>query len=394
MEGSEGRTMKRRDFVKGAAAAAGAAASVPASLLGAERDGPPGRRGEAAGAPAVHGSERVEPVVISDRTGFTSRDAGGRNAVERAFEGIAAGEDVLDALVAGVEIPELDPEETGVGYGGVPNAEGVVQLDASCSHGPTNRSGAVAALEGVKTPAKVARAVMEETDHRLLAGRGAQEFARVMGFEIHDSLNTDNSLRIWREWKRRIDPEHWLDPDRGEEAGRRAAMEMIREGLIPASTYYGTINCDAVSPGGDLAGVTTTSGLWFKIPGRVGDSPILGAGLYVDNEAGAAGSTGRGEANLANLSAFLAVENMRRGMHPKDAGMTALQRIRERTAQPRLLNERGEPAFNVRFFAVSKEGEYAGTAMYASETVEHEYAVCTEGGSRLEPLEPLLEGSP
>jgi N4-(beta-N-acetylglucosaminyl)-L-asparaginase len=247
---------------------------------------------------------------------------------------------------------------------------------------------------------------MDNTDHHLLTGAGAGQFARAMGFKIEDDLNTETSRRLWREWKRRVDPEHWLDPngkerqpkpkqekDPGLEArGLAAGRSMVRDGLIREGSFWGTINCDAIGPNGDICGVTTTSGLAWKIPGRTGDSPILGAGLYVDNEVGAAGSTGRGEANLYNLSSFLIVESMRRGMAPKDAGMEALKRIRANTIEARLLNKSGNPNFNIRFFVLNKRGEYAGVAMYrAGET---RYAVCTENGPQTLDLEPLLPGGP
>ena len=171
-----------------------------------------------------------------------------------------------------------------------------------------------------------------------------------------------------------------------------AARSMVRDGLIPEGSFWGTINCDGINAAGDICGVTTTSGLAWKIPGRVGDSPILGAGLYVDNDVGAAGSTGRGEANLYNLSSFLIVESMRRGMSPKDAGMEALRRIKTNTVERRLLNAKGNPNFNIRFFVLNKRGETAGVAMYhAGET---KYALCNENGATSPELEPLLPGGP
>ncbi len=370
-------TMNRRDFVR-STTAAGLAAATPAPLR--------------ASAPTLLSRHAVRPVVIADSSGYYYRNGGPMNAVERAFAGIVGGEDVLDSLIAGVNIPELDPTETGIGYGGLPNAEGVVQLDACCMHGPKRRAGGVAALEGVRTPSLVARAVMDQTDHHLLVGQGAQEFARQVGFTIEEDLNTPESRRLWLEWKRRVDPEHWLDPAKRERGGYEAGLSMVRDGLISEASFWGTINCDGVAPNGDICGVTTTSGLAWKIPGRTGDSPILGAGLYVDNDVGAAGSTGRGEANLYNLSSFLIVEEIRRGRHPEDAAMEALRRIRANTVEKRLLNSRGLPNFNVRFFALDKTGRFAGVAMYASE--EGVYAVCTENGSEARPLAGLLEGSP
>src|SRR5207248_247220 len=169
----------------------------------------------------------TDPVVISAANGNVSKDAEGLSCVARAFKLISAGADVLDAIVAGVNIVELDPEDTSVGYGGLPNAEGVVQLDASLMHGPLKRAGAVACLEGVRTPSLVAKKVLEETDHHLLVGKDAQRFARNMGFKIEDDLNTDKSRKLWLEWKRRTDRDHYPDPKSRAEAGRRAARAMV-----------------------------------------------------------------------------------------------------------------------------------------------------------------------
>src|SRR5438477_327102 len=233
-------------------------------------------------APTVVTPRSVKPVVVAAANGNRYKNGGSQTAVEKAFALITGGADVLDALVAGVNLVELDPEDTSVGFGGLPNAEGVVQLDASCMHGPKKRAGAVAALEGVRTPSNVAQLVMDTTDHVLIVGKGAQEFARNMGFKIEDDLNTDKSRSLWLEWKRRTDPSHYLDPRKRAEAGHRAALEMLAEGLIREENLHGTINCDGINSKGEICGVTTTSGLAWKIPGRLGDSPILGAGLYVD----------------------------------------------------------------------------------------------------------------
>ncbi len=370
----------RREFVM-TGAAAGLAATAPRPAFGR--------------APAVLTRQSVRPVVISSANGNRFRNGGSETCVELAFRRITAGDDVLDALVAGVNIVELDPEDASVGYGGRPNADGVVQLDSCCMHGPKRRAGGVAALEGVRTPSNVAQAVMDQTDHHLLVGPGAQQFARHMGFEIEDDLNTDRSRRMWLEWKRRTDPGHYLDPDRAD--ARRhvdADAELLADRLgteDEVDERYGTINCDGISPDGQMCSVTTTSGLAWKIPGRVGDSPILGAGLYVDNEVGAVGSTGRGEANLYNLTSFLIVEYLRQGMSPKDAGLAGLRRIQENTVERRLLNGRGLPNFGVTFYVLNAVGDYAGVSMYASQNSR--YAVCTENGAELVPLEPLLDGS-
>jgi N4-(beta-N-acetylglucosaminyl)-L-asparaginase len=368
--------MNRRDFIATTATVGIAAAARPL----ARRKGP-----------EVIVQSGARPVVISSANGHLFKNGGTKTCVETAFERMTKGDDVLDSLIAGVNILELDPLEDSVGYGGLPNAEGVVQLDSCCLHGPRKRAGGVGALEGVKTPSLVARAVMDHTDHHLLVGAGAQQFARTMGFEILPDLNTKNSRDKWLQWKQQTDPLHYIkDPEERAAAERQVLKAMVAAGLVNETHLYGTINCDGVNAKGDICGVTTTSGLAWKIPGRLGDSPILGAGLYLDNDIGAAGSTGRGEANLFGLSSFLIVEEMRRGAHPKDAGMAALKRIQANTVEKRLLNSRGLPNFGVSFYMLNKKGEYAGVAMYGAPAGR--YAVCDEKGPRLEPLEALLEG--
>jgi N4-(beta-N-acetylglucosaminyl)-L-asparaginase len=367
--------ISRRDFVVTSTAGLAAAAAAPAF-------------GQ---APAVITRKGVKPAVVSSANGNEYKNGGSMTCVEKAFSLLTSGSDVLESLIAGVNIVELDPEDTSVGYGGLPNAEGIVQLDSCCMHGPLKRAGGVGAIEGVRTPSLVAHRVMQETDHHLIVGKGAQEFARSMGFRIEDDLNTERSRKTWLEWKRRTDPLHYLDPIKREAGLRRVELEMIAEGLIDENHFYGTINCDGVNAKGEVCGVTTTSGLAWKIPGRLGDSPILGAGLYVDNEVGAAGSTGRGEANLYNLTSFLIVENMRRGMHPKDAGLDALKRIKANTVEKRLQKPNGEPNFNINFYILSASGEYAGVSMYGGRNVN--YAVCTEQGAKTLPCEPLLSGN-
>ena len=238
-------------------------------------------------------------------------------------------------------------------------------------------------------PSLVAKSVLENTDHHLIVGHDAQRFARNFGFKIEDDLNTERSRKAWLEWKRRSDPDHYLDPQKRAEIGMRTTMQMVNEGLIDPEHVFGTINCNGVNAKGEICGVTTTSGLAFKIPGRVGDSPILGAGLYVDGEVGAAGSTGRGEANLFNLCSFLIVENMRRGLHPKDAGMEALKRIKANTIEKRLLTKTGNPNFGINFYILNAKGEFAGVSMYPSK-----YAVCTEQGPQTLDTESLLKGKP
>ena len=405
--------MDRRDFVK--TTVQGVAVATTPRALSAQ---PASLDNEKHSAPAIH-TRRSRPLCIADVSSIRFTNGGSDSAITRAFRGISSGEDVLDAIVAGVNIPELDPEERGIGYGGLPNADGVVQLDSCLMHGPKKWAGGVAGIEGVKTPSLVAKAVAELTDHHLIVGKGAQDFARALGFQIHDDLNTEESRALWLEWRRRVDPSHWLNPEdrvrrngfperNGEgddpdasydtrlqdfyRASLDAGLSMVDDNLIPEHSFWGTTSLEGLSADGDICGVTTTSGLSWKIPGRAGDSPILGAGQYVDNEVGACGSTGRGEANLYNCASFLIVELMRQGMSPKDAGIAALARVRDNTIESRLLNTRGLPNFDLRFFILNKQGDYAGVAMYGSS--ESTFAVCDENGAREEPLEGLLEGPP
>ena len=383
--------MGKRDSVQGGLDRRELLRAVPAVLAA----GAAGAAGAARGqAPAVR-TGGARPVVVASANGHQFRDGGARTSVEEAFARLVAGEDPLAAAVAGVAINERDPGDTSVGYGGLPNADGVVQLDAAVMHGGTGRAGAVACLEGVRTPAAVALAVADRTDHHLLVGAGAQVFARQLGFAIEADLNTETSRARWLEWKRRLDPERWLDPERQAAAAELARREMLAAGLLDPEHAWGTIHLSLLSPAGVLAGVTTTSGLAWKIPGRVGDSPILGAGVYVDGEVAAAGSTGRGEANLVGLSSFLLVEEIRRGAHPKDAGIEALRRIRARTRERRLLTPEGEPAFNVHFYAVDRAGRTAGVSLWQEYAGRpSRYAVCDEDGARLLATEGLLADVP
>jgi N4-(beta-N-acetylglucosaminyl)-L-asparaginase len=368
--------INRRDFMATTAAAGLAAAARPLS---------------AAGGPAVIVQGSSRPIVVASANGHQFRNGGTKTCVETAFEKIVAGGDVLDAVIAGVNIVELDPTDDSVGYGGLPNADGVVQLDSCCMHGPKKAAGGVGASENVKLASVVARAVMQKTDHHLIVGKDVTAFARNVGIETVADLNTPNSRAKWLQWKQTTDPLHYIkDPVEREAAIWQVTLDMVRAGLINENHLYGTINCNGMNAAGDVCGVTTTSGMAFKIPGRLGDSPILGAGLYVDNEVGAAGSTGRGEANLYNLCSFLIVDEMRRGAHPKDAGMTALKRIQANTVAARLRNPKGLPNFGINFYMLNKKGEYAGVGMYGP----GRYAVCDDKGPRFENIEALLPGKP
>src|SRR5882672_3325922 len=367
------KPIKRRDFMRTSAVAGLTLAGPKASVLQ---------------FPNIMVQSGIKPLVVSSANGNRFKNGGDMTAVQKAFTMITHGSDVLDAVIAGVNIVELDPLDDSVGYGGLPNAEGVVQLDSSCMHGPKNSAGTVGGVEGVRTPSLVAQSVLDNTDHHLIVGKGAQDYARSMGFTIEEDLNTPHSRELWLEWKRKIDPEHYLDPKKRAEAGHRAALEMLAAGRLREENMHGTINCDGINAKGEICGVTTTSGLSWKIPGRLGDSPILGAGLYVDGAVGAAGSTGRGEANLYNLCSFLIVEEMRHGKHPKDAGMEALRRIKANTVEKRLLNSKGNPNFGINFYILNAKGEFAGLTMYTGAS----FAICNESGPQTLTCDALLPG--
>lgn len=354
--------MTRREFVRSTAIASAAATTVgPAA---AEEEEPPARGGPGG------------PVVIAS--------ANGLRATAQAMEAITAGADPLDAVIAGVNIIEGDPDDHSVGLGGLPNEDGVVELDASVMHGPTHNAGAVAALRNVKYPSRVAKLVMERTDHVLLVGEGALRFARAHGFE-EENLLTDESRRIWLKWKENLSrDDDWLPPPDRPESG--ASSEADAEPLFT----YGTINCNALDAAGNLGGVTTTSGLSYKIPGRVGDSPIIGAGLYVDNAVGAAGATGRGEAVIKSCGAFAVVELMRRGQPPQEACLAVLRRIVERNTDPRLRREDGRPNFDVKLYALSKSGTYGAAALWSGA----KFAVFSQGRNRHEDCAYLFERPP
>jgi N4-(beta-N-acetylglucosaminyl)-L-asparaginase len=371
-------SVSRRDFLSaGAAAAAGLALPKVAGAMASA--------GTASDEP-VGGRTVGRPVVISATNGY-NRDLNGKRGIEVAYEMLAKGADPLDAIVAGVQVVELDPRDQSVGLGGLPNEDGVVQLDASCMHGPTKRAGAVGALEDIATPAAVAKAVMEYTDHIMLVGAGAKRFALEMGFK-EQNLLTDESRQMWHRWKSRLNPnDNWLDlpappppparpPRQDDEEFRRVHVYYDAAGIAHT---YGTINMNAVTASGDIASVTTTSGLSWKIPGRVGDSPIIGAGQYCDNDVGAAGSTGRGEANIKVCGAFLAVEFMRQGLSPEQALIKVMERVLAMT-EKRLLNDKGRPYFDLNFYAVNKKGDYAGACAYEGS----DFAVCDANGARVE----------
>jgi N4-(beta-N-acetylglucosaminyl)-L-asparaginase len=308
------------------------------------------------------------PVVIASANGI--------RGVAKAYDMVTRqNADTLDAIIAGVNIQELDPDDQSVGLGGLPNEEGVVQLDASCMHGPTRRAGAVASLEDIATPSLVAKAVMDYTDHILLVGAGAKKFALEMGFK-EQNLLTEKSRRDWLRWKACLSPaDAWLDS-----APPPLTSSLSLDDPLHVKFTTGTINMNAVNAAGDMSSVTTTSGLAWKLAGRVGDSPIVGAGQYCDNTVGAAGSTGRGEANIKVCGAFLIVELMRQGMSPDQACMKTIDRVIAMTE--RRLLDNGRPLFDLQFYALAKDGRVGSATAYEG----GQFAVADSQGARLVPM--------
>jgi len=331
----------RRGFL----VAVGGAALAPVGLAGAR-----------VGCVRAPGDDHRGRCVISSGNGLRQD---GNGAVVIAMEKIAVGVDPVDAVVAGVAHVENDPTDHSVGLGGLPNELGVVQLDSSVMHGPTHKAGAVGAIEGIKNPAAVALLVLKRTDHVMLVGQGAKDFALKMGFK-EENLLTEEARKIWVRWKQNQNPnDDWLDE------GQNDFPPPAHTRVEPGQPFtYGTINCSAVSDDGTVASCTTTSGLSYKIPGRVGDSPIVGAGMFVDNEIGAAGATGRGEAAIQNCCAYEVVRAMGEVMTPTQACLETLRRVAARTKQKRLINEKGQPNFGLSLYAVRKDGAYGAATMH------------------------------
>lgn len=352
---------------------------------------------------AIAGVAAAQTPSASSPKNIVISSGNGLNACAKAMEFLNSGKDTLDAVIAGVNLVEDDPEDDSVGYGGLPNEEGVVELDASVMHGPTRRAGSVAGIHNIKNPSKVARLVMEQTDHIMLVGEGALRFAKAWGFK-EENLLTERSRLAWLVWKQSqrdaSGHNNWTDGvDAPPKTTPRVAQlqrmfpdaseELLAYALDRAiHPVTGTINCLALNTKGEMSGVTTTSGLSWKIPGRIGDSPIIGAGLYVDQDVGAGGSTGRGEENIRVCGAHTIVENMRKGMAPKEACLEVLKRIARNydNDQTRLAK------FNISFYALRKDGAYGSACLFSSNRRRAKFAVNDGGGaSRHEDCAALFE---
>jgi N4-(beta-N-acetylglucosaminyl)-L-asparaginase len=343
-------------------------------------------------------------VIVKDVSVIVS--VGSANALEAcgiAVRSIRKGSDPLDAVIAGIQTVEDDPNELTVGYGGLPNEEGIVELDAAVMHGPSHRAGAVASVRHIRHVSRLAKLVMQQTNHVLLAGQGAHRFATANGFP-DENLLTEKARKIWLYWMQtRSSIDDWIEPPLSEvdpevreffnhrddhsppAPGNFARSEADNE-PAPRQRPTGTIHCAAMNASSDISCCTSTSGLAFKIAGRVGDSPVVGAGLYVDNEVGSCGSTGRGECNLQHSTSAVAVELMRQGRTPAEAGLEMLRRIAKHTIQPHLLRPDGRPNFGLKLYLLRKDGLRAGVSLWGPST----YAVADESGARLEPCEYLF----
>jgi N4-(beta-N-acetylglucosaminyl)-L-asparaginase len=327
------------------------------------------------------------PVMISS--------ANGVNALGRGIEILKGGGDTLEAAVAAVTVVEDDPNDDSVGYGGLPNEEGVVELDASVMHGPTRRAGSVASVQKIKNVARLAKAVMERTNHVMIVGDGARRFGVAEGFEEMNLL-TEHSRKIWLAWKAKtsfnwrpgIDSPEWKEHMAQLFDGDAEKIAYAEQRI--AHPITGTINCLAVNAKGEVSGTTTTSGLSWKIPGRVGDSPIIGAGLYVDGDVGGAGSTGKGEENIKISGGHTIVEMMRKGMKPVDACLEALGRV----ARNYNGDKKKLATFHLYYYAVNKDGEYGSASLwkngYEAGKVA-KFAVCDGAGSRLETCKAFFD---
>jgi len=392
-------TYSRRDFVKTSvlgAVAVGGRGVVPS--LAEE-----GQQGHASQADAPK-----RPVIICAHNGYAY--------VEAAYAFLKGGGDTLDAGIRVVKGPEDDPNDDSVGLGGLPNEEGMVELDACCMHGPTRRAGSVGGVRNIKNVSMVSKAVMEHTGHVMLVGEGAERFAVAVGFP-RENLLTERSRKIWLLWKEFNSERDWWGPgmadprwkapaadskpqaelwrDRIERLQERAIdlgiepefqMAAVHRVLFPPT---GTIHCSVLNEKGEISGITTTSGLAFKLPGRCGDSPIIGAGCYTDQDVGSAGATGSGEENIKVAGAHTIVENMRRGMSPQEAGMDALKRI--------VRNYNGDMSrlryVDMTYYILRKDGAYAGVCLWEGYAAGHPHKFAVHDGTlRDEVATPLLKG--
>lgn len=398
--------MDRRNFLTTATIA-----SLGLTLEAQEVKKKDGRAAEVKHEAAPIGGPPSKPVMVSSRNGW--------NGIDKGYQMLLDGKDTLDAVIAVGKTQEDDPDDDSVGLGGLPNEDGVVELDSCCMHGPTRRAGAVGGVRWTKNPALLAQAVMNHTGHVMLVGEGADRFAQAMGFP-KDELLTERSRKAWLLWKESRSRSWWgpglSSPDYKLPAGiepppapsaalwqeREKELQALAAELgIPAAwrahlvervlfPSYGTIHCSAVTPKGEMSGMTTTSGLAWKLAGRCGDSPVIGAGCYTDQDVGSAGATGSGEENIRVAGAHTIVENMRHGMSPVEAGLDALKRIAR--------NYEHDPArlryISMQYYILRKDGAYGGVTMWSGRPDRPSTYTVHDGTKRQEKLVALFQGVP
>src|SRR5258707_1474097 len=398
--------MKRRDFLSGLAVTSASLVANKAAAQVKSTNGSPAHAKEAAYLPAAGKS-----IIVCAANGYKYIDDG--------YQRLAQGADTLDAAITVVSGPENDPLDDSVGLGGLPNEEGVVELDACCMHGPTRRAGSVGGVRDVKNVGGLSRAVMEHSGHVMLVGEGATRFAVALSFKKEDLL-TDDTRKIWLLWKEYHSDQDWWGPgladpkwtppaelkigsvqDQPQHVKKLYAaaanlgiapedrMDAVQKVLYPP---HGTINCSALNEKGEMSSITTTSGLAWKLPGRCGDSPIIGAGCYCDQDVGAAGATGSGEENIKVAGGHTIVENMRHGMSPEEAGMDALKRI--------VRNYNGDMSkvryVSMHYYILRKDGAYAGVSLWSGPAA-HPYRFAVNDGNvpgRLEVAKALYQSVP
>jgi N4-(beta-N-acetylglucosaminyl)-L-asparaginase len=395
-------TVSRRDFLT--TAVVGSLSVGLADIASKAQDAASSKPNPESGKhPIAPGQTNARPIIVSANNGF--------NYLDDAYAFLAGGGDTLDAALRVVKGPEDDPKDTSVGLGGLPNEEGAVELDACCMHGPTRRAGSVGGVRNIRNVSLVSKAVMEHTGHVMLVGEGAEQFAVAVGFP-RENLLTDHSRKIWLLWKEYHSSEdwwgpgladpHWQQPEIAPETKPQAELhqELMQErfrrleqraadlGIAPELREdavhkvlfppTGTIHCSALNEKGEISGCTTTSGLAYKLPGRVGDSPIIGAGCYTDQDVGSAGATGSGEENIKVAGAHTIVENMRHGMSPLDAGMDALKRI--------VRNYNGDMAklrfVDMTYYILRRDGAYAGVSLWEGYEPGKPHKIAVHDGTR------------
>jgi N4-(beta-N-acetylglucosaminyl)-L-asparaginase len=363
---------------------AGSAIASAGKLFGGT---PANGSGASALASLTAAAQGKRPLIISS--------ANGLRALDKGMDILKKGGDTLDAVVAAVTVVEDDPSDDSVGYGGLPNEEGEVELDASVMHGPTHRAGSVASVRRIKNVSRLAKTVMERTNHVMIVGDGARRFAVAEGFEEMNLL-TEHSRKIWLAWKASssfnwrpgIDSPEWKQHISAIFNGHQEQIAYAEHVIAHPKT--GTIPCMAVDSNGDISATTTTSGLSWKIPGRVGDSPIIGAGCCVDNEVGAAGSTGKGEENIKISGGHTIIEMMRQGKSPTDACLEAMGRV----ARNYKNDKKKLGTFHLYFYALSKDGVHGAASLWRNgyePSKKAAYAVHDGSESRLVECTPFFD---